>query len=91
MRTLTLVAVVLLVACSAPPTRVIEVQVPVQVPGPVQWREIPAELLKCEGRPEVLRDGITGGELRAGALGWQAYGLCLEGRLQAIGELGQGN
>lgn len=82
-----IVLAVLLAGCGAQPTRVVEVPVPVEVPGPVQWREIPQDLLKCEGRPDVLRDGITGGELRAGALGWQAYGICLEGRLRAIKEL----
>ncbi len=87
MRTLIAALVVLLSACTAPPIRVVETQVPVEIPGPVQWREIPEDLLKCEGRPDVLRDGITGGELRAGALGWQSYGICLEGRLQAIREL----
>lgn len=82
-------AILWLVGCSAPPTRIVETPIAVTIPGPVQWREIPAELLKCEGRPEILRNGITGGELRAGALGWQAYAVCIESRLQAIGELGQ--
>ncbi|MGE0803592.1 MAG: hypothetical protein AB7O55_35290 [Lautropia sp.] len=82
-----IVLAVLLAGCGAQTTRVVEVPTVVEVPGPVQWREIPQDLLKCDGRPAVLRDGITGGELRAGALGWQGYAVCLEGRLQAIREL----
>lgn len=77
-----------LAGCGAQPTRVVETPVAVEIPGPVRWREIPEDLLKCDGRPEVLRDGITGGELRAGARGWQAYAICLEGRLGEIGRLG---
>lgn len=80
----------LLAGCGAQPTRVVETQVPVEIPGPVQWREISADLLKCDGRPDVLRDGITGGELRAHARGWQAYAICLEGRLDEIGRLDDG-
>lgn len=87
MRALVIATVLALVGCSSQPTRNVETPIAVEVPGPVRWREIPEDLLTCAGRPEVLRDGITGGELRAGALGWQAYAQCLEGRLQAIKDL----
>lgn len=87
MRTIIAAVAVALSACGAQPTRVVETQVPVEIPGPVQWREIPEDLLHCDGRPEVLRDGITGGELRARARGWQAHAQCLESRLEAIREL----
>ena len=82
------VAALALAGCT-PPTRVVEVQVPVEVPGPVRYREIPPDLLTCAGRPSELRDGMTGGELRAAALGWQGYAACLEGRLVEISRLGQ--
>lgn len=88
-RMIVLAALLALAGCGAQPTRIVDTPIAVTIPGPVQWREIPAELLKCEGRHEILRDGITGGALRAGALGWQAYGLCLEEQMKAIGELGQ--
>lgn len=86
-----LIALLLLVGvaagCTAPPARVVEVQVPVTVPGPVRYREVPADLLTCPDRPAELRDGITGGELVTGARGWQAYARCLEGRIEEIGKL----
>ena len=87
-RMIVLSALLALAGCSAP-TRTVETQTAVTIPGPIQWREIPADLLVCPDRPELLKDGITGGQLRAGALGWQAYGICLESKLQAIGVLGQ--
>lgn len=89
MRALLIAISLTLAACGSQPTRVVEVPTVVEVPGPIQWREIPEDLLKCDGRPEILRNGITGGELRAGALGWQAYAICLEGKLGEIGRLGR--
>ena len=69
--------------------RVVEVPVPVEVPGPVQYREIPADMLTCDiGVPQDLRDGVTNGELRQAAVDWQAYAKCLAGKLEAIGGLG---
>lgn len=78
-----------LAGCAAPP-RVVEVRVPVEIPGPVRYREIPPDLVTCPGRPPPLRDGMTGGELRAAARGWQEYAGCLEGRLAEIGGLAGG-
>jgi hypothetical protein len=73
--------------CSQP-VRVVERAVPVEVPGPVRWREIPPELGACGERPAELRDGMTGGQLVRAARGWQARAECLEGDLEAIRRLG---
>jgi hypothetical protein len=75
-----------LAACGAP-TRLVEVPVAVEVPGPERWRPVPEALLSCPGRPVLLADGILGAQLLERAVAWQAFALCLEGRLAEIGAL----
>lgn len=77
---------------AAPPPRVVERQVPVEVPGPTRFVPVDPALLGCSGsgepgRPVELEDGILGGELVARAQGWQVYARCLEAKLAEIGRL----
>ena len=83
------VGLILLAGCT-PPTKVVEVQVPVEIPGPVQYIPIPADLLACPGNPEPLRTGMTGDELRRSALEYQERARCLDANMAKIRELSQG-
>jgi hypothetical protein len=85
---LAVVGLVLLALGACAGTRLVETPVAVPIPGAVEYRQIPADLLTCPGKPAKLENGITGGEFIARARGWQAYSKCLEERLKAIEELG---
>lgn len=74
---------ILLAGCSAP-TRVVEVPVPVEVPGPVQYLPIPADLLSCPGEPQHPVTGMTGDQLRQSALEWRDLAVCLRGKMGKI-------
>lgn len=68
--------------------RIVEKPVVVEVPGPVQWREVPADLL-LECVKSSIPDGLTYGEaLEAWAEDRAQIDVC-NGQLQAIGSLGQ--
>jgi len=64
-RVLTMMVTLALAGCTT--TRTVEVPVPVNVPGPVQYVPIPAELLVCEDTGEPPGLGQPLGELFAWA------------------------
>lgn len=65
MRVLTIMVTLVLAGCST--TRTVEVPIPVNVPGPVQYVPVPAALLVCEDTGEPPGLGQPLGELFAWA------------------------
>jgi len=71
-----------LLGCASP--QVVEKTVPIEI---VRTSYVPlAEslLVKCEGHPIPLANGVTNAELRYGYLAYKLYSSCLEAHLDAI-------
>lgn len=82
-RVIVLAAAMLLSACKTCPDPV-EVQVPVEVPGPVTYVPLPADsLAECGAAPE-LRDHMAGGDLLEAARAWRARARCISAQLEGI-------
>jgi hypothetical protein len=71
-----------LAGCST--TRTVEVPIPVNVPGPVQYVPVPAALLECEDTGEPPKKGVPLGELFAWAQRTRAASVACIGKMGEI-------
>lgn len=86
-RVLIAAACALLAACA--PTRTVQVQSPVIVPGPTQYVPVPAELLACEDTGPPPPKGAPLGDLFAWAQRTRAASVECRAKMEQIRALGR--
>lgn len=86
MRLILIICALSLSACET--VKYVDRPYPVEVVKEIPAKVDPSFLLPCDNKPDTLKNGITNGELREIAVGYEGrYVPCLESRLKAINDL----